>query len=436
VLVLLAAAPALASRGAVRLHATLLSSEPAAGSSLVAAPTRVRLVFSEPIEGALGRISLVAGDGRTTPLTAAGDPRDVHALVAPVRELAPGAYRVVWRIVSADGHPVDGSFVFTIGPASERAPPAVAAPPLAPAAAGWGPAIGGAPLVPAALRGLGVGTLMALAGLLGFLARPSHRDAKGPIRPAVWLGGAAAVLLLLHLAAWVVNAAPEHRFGGGQAEAALASRVGRVELARTALAVLAFWALALARRVRLALAFAVGALVVSGATGHAAAIHPAWTAPAKALHLLAASGWLGGLLWLLWLLWLLARERTDVATFAREAGRVSAVALGAVFVVAVSGVVQALLILPSPLDLFRSVYGAVTLAKVAGLAVLLLFGAYHRNRVLPRLAEAGSVHGFAASLRREVAVMSLVVLLGGLLAYLSPPAPPGGSTPPWRPFAQ
>jgi hypothetical protein len=41
--------------------------------------------------------------------------------------------------------------------------------------------------------------------------------------------------------------------------------------------------------------------------------------------------------------------------------------------------------------------------------------------VLPRLADEAVARGFTVSLRREIGVMSLLVLLGGLLAYLSPP---------------
>src|SRR3712207_7466965 len=38
--------------------------------------------------------------------------------------LAPGGYRVQWRILSADGHPVDGSFVFYVAGASPAVAPA------------------------------------------------------------------------------------------------------------------------------------------------------------------------------------------------------------------------------------------------------------------------------------------------------------------------
>jgi copper transport protein len=214
-----------------------------------------------------------------------------------------------------------------------------------------------------------------------------------------------------------VNAVPEHRLSSEAAAAGLASGVGRAELWRTGAAVLAAWALWLARRERLALAFAAAALLVSGATGHAAALHPTIAIPAKALHLGAGAAWLGGLLWLL------SRERTDAARFSRDASRVSSVAVASVVLVTASGVVQEVLFLPSPLDVVRSAYGAVTLAKVAGLLVLLAFGAHHRYNVLPQLTSSpGTTTQFAVTLRRELIVLAVVTLLGGLLAYTAPPA--------------
>jgi copper transport protein len=432
------AAPAgvlLAPATAAFFHATLRSSSPAAGSTLDRAPAEIRLVFSEEIEPSLGGIRLVGPDGRDTRLAAAGDPRDVSALVAPVPPgLANGTYRVEWRIVSEDGHPIDGRFEFTlaasggagaatIAPSSAATripePTAVLSPaaPVSPAAASGTPPLEGALVFPAVLRGFGVGTLAALAGLLGFLAtrrdaEPEPRAERLASRAAI----AAAALLELHFLAWAMAVVPEHRLGGDQLGALLASGVGRVELVRTALAVLAAWALLLARRPRLALAFAAATLLVSGAAGHSAATHPEWAVPARALHLVAVAAWLGGLLWLIVL------ERRSAAVVAREAQRVSSAALAAVIAVAFSGIVQTRLFLPVWADLVRSTYGAITLAKVAGLGVLVLFGAHHRYRVLPRLAEAGAPEELARSLRREVAVMSIVILLGGLLAYVAPPA--------------
>jgi copper transport protein len=417
-------------------HATLLSSEPAAKSTLTTSPTRIRLVFSEEIEPSLGRIRLVGPDGNVVTLVQAGDPHDVSALIAPIPSpLASGVYRVQWRIVSEDGHPIDGAYSFTVAPSATSAPPTLApAPPSggasAPAPASQsataepdtatrsntGTTIAEVPALPAALRGFAMGALTAFAGLLGLLvtrrsAAPQPRTTRLVHRLAI----ATAILVPLHLVAWALAVSPDHSLGGDTIAALLASGPGKVELGRTVLALLAAWALLLVRRERLALFIAVLAILASSAVGHSAAIHPEWGIPGRALHLLAVAAWLGALLWLVTL------DHADAVAAIAEAHRASSVALAAVIAVIFSGVVQTRVFLPVWGDLVHSQYGLIVLAKVAGVGVLVLFGAYHRFRILPRLNEAAVAEGFPVSLRREIAVMSLLVLLGGLLAYLSPP---------------
>ena len=412
-----------ASTSPRRPHATLLASEPAADAVLRESPTRVRLVFSEPVEPSLSRLELARPGRGTTRLTPVADPHDVHAVVAPVTGLAPGGYRLEWRIVSADGHPVSGSFAFSIG-----ARPVVAPPPVAvddshlavdslTAAPAVGPELWGAPLVAALLRGAALAALMGLAGLLALGEWALPNGGAGAARAATVLGGAALLLIIAHAIAWAVNAGADH--GLGSAFSTLGtSGTGHRELLRAALALLSLWALALARRRGIAASCAVAAVLVSGDLGHSAAIDPAWAVPAKALHLLAGSLWLGGLLWIV---------LGDAASprYGDGVRRISRLALVAVILVAASGIVQMTLFLPSVRAVVQSTYGALALAKIAGLLILVLFGAYHRYVVLPRLATAPSPMGprLRDSVRYEIGVMLLVILLGGLLAYV-PPIPP------------
>ena len=419
------------------MHATLLRSEPAKDSA-VASPARIYLVFSEEVEPSLGGIRLVGPGGQVVTLKTAGDPRNVSALVAPVpAPLAPGTWRVEWRIVSEDGHPIDGDFSFTVasaggGPVAGAAPSipdeahdTVSAAPSEPAASSdtvaatkTASAMEDVPVLAALLRGLGLGALTALLGLLSFLGTRRDRAPQPRAdRLASALAIAAAAFLGLHLVVWALAVSPDGSLGGDQMGAMLASRVGRMELARASLALLACWALVVARRDRLAMAFALGAILVSSATGHSAAIHPVWTIPSRALHLFAVSAWLGGLLWLLTL------ERSSIEVVVAEAQRVSSLALAGVIVVSITGLVQTKFFIGEWGELVRSTYGYFDLAKIAGLGVLVLFGAHHRFRVVPRLAEAGIADGFTRSLRTEVAVLSLVILVGGLLAYIPPPQP-------------
>jgi copper transport protein len=393
-------------------HATLLASEPAAGVTLSASPSRIRLLFSEPLEPTLATISIVDRTGKSTALTVSGDPHDVHAVVAPVQLNGTGEFRVVWHVISADGHPVGGSYLFAVGAPS--APPPVAATP--PAAVTWGPALLGAPLVPAILRGLGVGFLMAAAGLLLFIVRFGADTQSRPMKSALIACVGAPLFLAAHLFAWLLNGSPTHQIDSAWLASMMASTVGRAELYRTLLSLLPLWALALARRPKLAMLFAFVALCASAAIGHSAAVHPAFAIPFKIVHLAGVALWLGGLVWLV------ARDGDD-SSFLPQAMSVSSTALVAVLLVAISGIVQTLLLVPVR-DLV-SPYGAVVGGKILGLGVLIAFGAHHRYRTLPRLesrsADAALAAGFRMTLRREIAVMWLVILLGGFLAYVSPP---------------
>ena len=399
----------LSTYGIASAHATLVSSDPKAGSWVPTSPARIRLVFSEPIEPSLATLSLVSASGATANIPCAADPHDVHALVATPFTLPSGEYRVVWRIVSADGHPVGGSYVFGIGtPAAGITVPDVAQQPETKV---WGPALFGAPAIPAILRGTGVGCLLALTGLLWFATSSRRYDSVRGI--AVTLGVAAPVLLVAHLCTWLANTAPEHRVDSAWVSASFATPPGRVELARTLLALVPIWALALARRPRIGLAGGILALLASSAVGHSAAVVPQWAIPFKIIHLLALAVWSGGLVWLVSARW---DDPSDTA----EVSRVSSAAFWAVVAVLFSGIVQTRVLMSSWSDL-ASVYGAVVMTKAVGLGVLIGFGAYHRRLIRKFIADRGAVVLLRKSVAREIVVFSIVILLAGFLAYLSPP---------------
>jgi putative copper export protein len=147
-------------------------------------------------------------------------------------------------------------------------------------------------------------------------------------------------------------------------------------------------------------------------------MQPYIAVPAKAIHLLASSVWLGGLLWLV------IRPTKDTPDLFRDdTARVSTLALGAVIAVALTGVLQTWLFLPKIGDVLTSPYGWFALAKTAGLLALAGFGAYHRKRLIPQLAAVAQ--GGEVTMRtwvaREIWVMLVVILLGGMLAYVPPP---------------
>ncbi len=350
--------------------------------------------------------------GRESQLEVSGDPHEVRAIESVIPLLRDGAYRITWHIISADGHPVSGTILFSIGIVTEPGE-------LAPVAHNDGqmemsddePTLAGAALTPALLRGLALSALLSLCGLLGFISYGGGGSSR-QFRMCAGLSVTAAALLLIHLIVWLIHVSPENKLDESIVQAALSREVGLNELLRLVFAALAAWSILLARRLKLAFALALAAVIAGGAIGHAAAIHPLIAIPMKSLHLVGVAFWLGGLLWLA------SSDKTaDITT---SATTVSSVAIISIVVVGITGVVQSFLFLPGWSNLLASAYGRTLLGKVAGLAALAAFGAYHRYKLVPGLTVSNGGM-LQRSVKREIAVMILVVMLGGFLAYVPTP---------------
>jgi methionine-rich copper-binding protein CopC len=96
-------------------HAFVDQAEPAVGSQIQAAPTQVRIWFTEKLEPALSKIQVFDSSGLEV------DKRDVKIdqsnaalLTVSLPELKPGKYKVVWRVVSVDTHVTTGNFAFEV----------------------------------------------------------------------------------------------------------------------------------------------------------------------------------------------------------------------------------------------------------------------------------------------------------------------------------
>jgi methionine-rich copper-binding protein CopC len=110
-----AAALALPAARGAGAHSVLLGSTPAEGAALPAAPAGIVLRFNEPVR--LTALRLFAADNAEWPLRRMRDmaPRAEHQ-AAIARDLAPGAWRAVWRAISADGHEIGGTLRFRLEP--------------------------------------------------------------------------------------------------------------------------------------------------------------------------------------------------------------------------------------------------------------------------------------------------------------------------------
>lgn len=104
---------------AVFAHAFLEHATPKVGSTVEQAPQRVTLHFTESLEPAFSTVQVLDAAGHQVDRRDASvDAKDRSLLGVSVPALAPGKYRVKWRVLSADTHVTQGDFTFEVrGPA-------------------------------------------------------------------------------------------------------------------------------------------------------------------------------------------------------------------------------------------------------------------------------------------------------------------------------
>jgi len=110
-----AAALVLAVAAAAPAHSILLESVPAPGATVVA-PRELTVRFNNRIEKPLSRLRLLDARCEPLPLAAAVADGPADRLTTALPPLAPGVYRVEWRVLSTDGHIVSGGFSFRVAP--------------------------------------------------------------------------------------------------------------------------------------------------------------------------------------------------------------------------------------------------------------------------------------------------------------------------------
>ena len=97
----------------VSAHAKLLSTAPAAGAVLAAAPKVLILDFNENVQLGVLKVS-AAGKEISVPYDSGASAAHV---AVPLPALAPGTYQVRWSALTVDdGHVVKGTFSFVIKP--------------------------------------------------------------------------------------------------------------------------------------------------------------------------------------------------------------------------------------------------------------------------------------------------------------------------------
>jgi copper transport protein len=386
---------ALVQASAALAHASLVRAEPADGAIVAEAPAALRLTFNEPVTPLTMR--LIAPDGAVTMPKAAAQNTTVTVTPPALRR---GTHVLSWRVVSADGHPVGGSLVFSVGEASAQ-PEARQAGDMAVRAAFWT-----TKLVIYAAIFFGLGgiffrawmmetvpawldrTLIAWIGI-GLLAIPVSVGLQGLDALDLPLSG------LARQSAW--QAGYDTSYGG--TAVAIAAGLFAASLAFDPAPRF------LARAFSLAgLAAAAVALTMSG---HASSAAPqALTKPSVFVHVMCVAFWIGALLPLM--AGLHNSDRRPLHRFTRSIPYPLAALV-------VTGVILAVVQLDRVDALWTTNYGIVLSCKIAAVLALLTLGAVNRYVLVPR------ERPLAFPVRMEIGIAAAILALVALWRFTPPP---------------
>jgi methionine-rich copper-binding protein CopC len=101
--------------GLAPAHSGLQRAEPPVESKLKRPPSEVKLYFTERLEPAYSTIRVQDDNGvQVDRQDSHVDPSNPLLLRATLPPLEHGAYTVIWRVLSVDGHVTEGRFTFRV----------------------------------------------------------------------------------------------------------------------------------------------------------------------------------------------------------------------------------------------------------------------------------------------------------------------------------
>jgi len=411
-------------------HAALLKTTPQDSQILPSAPTEVTLTFGEDVTIGLGQLKVVTADGARVDSGVPTQTAGGSVVHIPLRSgLAEGSYVVIWRVVSADSHPVSGAFTFAIGKESGNVKERLGRGNLTSLAA--------APRAPSIA--LGATRFVGFSALLVFLGGAIFCLLLWPagvprIRRTLW-GSALVESVMAGLALFLEGpyAAGEglsRTFDGTLLSAVRKTTYGEATEVRIGVAAVAAAAvLLMGKRASRASAglFAVLGLVTAmtwSAAGHAGV--GSWEPTTYVLdtaHLVFVSAWVGGLVVLVRGLraWTADEQAALLPGWSR-------VAFWSVALLVATGVFATVREVSELAALFSTRYGLLLVAKYALVGLMLLFALVGRSYVRSRYthpvetspADDEDVAGLRRSVGIEAALAAAVLVVTAFLVNSVP----------------
>lgn len=95
-------------------HSFLVDAAPSSKEHVIGSPKTVKLRFGGGVEPPYSKITIETQDGKVLAEGNIGVPDKPRELSVNAPELAPGKYVVRYRVLSTDGHIVEGNYEFTV----------------------------------------------------------------------------------------------------------------------------------------------------------------------------------------------------------------------------------------------------------------------------------------------------------------------------------
>jgi copper transport protein len=403
----------------------VISTTPTDGARLANAPAAVSVKFDEPVGLDLGYLRVVDSAGRRVdagnPTHPNGDGTQIS--VALKSGLGDGRYLASWRVVSADSHPVAGTFRFVVG--------------SGPLTAGPGTSSGGSTVNRGVSTALAVSHWLSFAGVgvvggswLIFTIWPAGRR-RVSVRRTIWAGwglaAAGAITEYLLQGPYDAGSSLATILQSNLLDATL--HVNSGELLSLRLLLLGVLGLVLTALLgntvdrpswapEAAAIVGAGIVVTFAATGHSQSTNPRWLAVTiDALHMTAMIVWLGGLAILVASTMSSRDPETEDDSVELAAGMpiFSRVALTAVATLAVTGTFQAWREVGAWAALTATTYGRLVLIKVLLLGVLICTGYLARRVVLRRDWAGGNGTSLLSPVQRLRRTLVVEVIVGAVV---------------------
>ncbi len=319
-----------------------------------------------------------------------------------------GTQVVSYRVISADGHPVAGSLVFSIG--------AVTGTPAEQLNAGYGVA----GLIWLTRIGVYLGLFAGVGGVFFSTSIAQTRAGSNVVRAALIVGLISAMASLGLQGLDLLNLGVGDLAISAPWKAALDTSLGPsllIGIAAMAASLVAQQSGSLSVVRALSVLAMAGVGVSLATSGHASTAPPQWlTRPMVFLHGVGVAFWVGALVPLV------AMARRPGSGLLPALNRFSRVAVAVVAMLVLTGLMLAIVQLESFRALVETRYGIILSIKIALVVVLLGLAALNRFRLTPALAnDASKTQPLVRSILIECVVVAVILAVVAGWRFTPPP---------------